>query len=574
MILCNMNTGGEFLMRYRWLHLSDLHSISSGIKTRVMRESLVAEIQEINKQHKFDFIIITGDVSDKNTGYQDAQSLIKRIIDTTSVPLDRVFMVPGNHDLNRGIPDGREEIIREAWEVELLDENERVYYDKLIVAQNEFFDTYEKILGRKYPKDKIHFVDRLDDNIAIFHLNTAWMCFDSENESGKLHVGLNSLYECFSDPILTTKPIKIAIGHHRISDFNKYVESHLKSLFKTMDIDLYLGGHCHEAVVVFDPTINTEFCSCRQGRAEDKDYPAGFIVGEINTETDQSHFQFYNWEVGFAKWTYDYRVTPAKHGKYYLHGEKFTKTPEVSRSIIVDLKLYGVSLDYDSIMKAFNIENSAIYGSSIQNIRPKSTEEWNACLKDVINIYESIIKNSNNAVHIFPIAAIPLLVAFGYLLQNDNPNINIYQYFENKDKWVYNEQDDNIIIVSNSKVNGTKILAVSVSVSAPIDIEDIESALNVEFDLLSVGVDNPRLSYLNYYADVQRIKKTLKIELDRIYYNYKEIHLFLAAPAGVCIEVGRIIRENMYPSTFVYNYQRVPEGNQYTRIFDLKAIGI
>ena len=339
-----------------------------------------------------------------------------------------------------------------------------------------------------------------------------------------------------------------------------------------MDIDLYLGGHCHEAVVVFDPTINTEFCSCRQGRAEDKDYPAGFIVGEINTETDQSHFQFYNWEVSFAKWTYDYRVTPAKHGKYYLHGEKFTKTPEASRSIIVDLKLYGVSLDYDSVMKAFNIESSAIYRSSIQNIRPKSTEEWNACLKDVVNIYESIIKKSNNAVHIFPIAAIPLLVAFGYLLQNDNPNINIYQYFENEDKWVYNEQDDNINIVSNSKVNGSKILAVSVSVSAPIDIEDIESALNVEFDLLSVGVDNPRLSYLNYYADVQRLKKTLKIELDKIYYNYNEIHLFLAAPAGVCIEVGRIIRENMYPSTFVYNYQRVPEGNQYTRIYDLKAI--
>lgn len=104
----------------------------------------------------------------------------------------------------------------------------------------------------------------------------------------------------------------------------------------------------------------------------------------------------------------------------------------------------------------------------------KTPEEWNACLNEVINIYESIIKNLNSAVHIFQIVAIPLLVSFGYLLQNNNPNISIYQYFKNEDKWVYNEQDDNIKIVLDSKANGSKILAVLVSISAPIDIIDIE----------------------------------------------------------------------------------------------------
>ncbi len=559
-------------MQYRWLHLSDLHSISSGIKTAVMRESLIEELKDISRQNRFDFVVITGDISDKNTGYNEAQTLIKRIIEAINVPLQKVFIIPGNHDLNRSVPAEREEIIKKAWEIELLDAEEGRYYSDLNTAQNDFFDTYENILGRKYPKEKIHFTECLDDNISIIHLNTSWMCYDSENESGRLHIGLNSLFDCLSDPILKTKPIKIAIGHHRLSDFNRFVESHLKSLFKTMDIDLYLGGHCHDATVIFDPSINTEFCSCRQGRAEDKNYPAGFIVGEINTETDQSHFQFYNWEVSLAKWTYDYTVNPAKHGKYYLRGEKFTKIPEMNRNIIVDFKLYGIPLDYDIIMKTFNIENSAVYRSSIQNVRPKSTEEWSACLNDVINIYDSIIKNSNKVVHIFPIAAIPLLVAFGYLLQNDNPNINIYQYFENDDKWVYIEQDDNIEIVSDFKSNGSKLLAVAVNVSANVDTRDIESALNVDFDLLSIGVDNPRLSYLNYYADVQRFKKKIKNELDRIYYNYDEIHLFMAAPAGVCIEVGRIIRENMYPSTFVYNFQRVAEGNQYSRTFDLKKI--
>ena len=193
-------------------------------------------------------------------------------------------------------------------------------------------------------------------------------------------------------------------------------------------------------------------------------------------------------------------------------------------------------------------------------------------MNDIKNIYESIIKNSSKAIHIFPIASIPLLVAFGYLVQNDNPNVKIYQYFENENKWVYNEHDDNIATVSNLKVNGSKILAAALNVSAVVDTHDIESVMNEDFDLLTVGVDNPRLSYLNYYADVQRIKAKLKTELDRLYSNYDEIHLFLAAPAGLCIEVGRIIRENMYPSTFIYNYERIAQETRYSRIFDLKAI--
>ena len=61
-------------MQYRWLHLSDLHSISSGIKTAVMRESLIDELKYISRQSRFDSVVITGDISYKNTGYNEAQT--------------------------------------------------------------------------------------------------------------------------------------------------------------------------------------------------------------------------------------------------------------------------------------------------------------------------------------------------------------------------------------------------------------------------------------------------------------------------------------------------------------------
>jgi UDP-2,3-diacylglucosamine pyrophosphatase LpxH len=558
-------------MRYRWLHVSDLHSICSGIRTAIMRDALIDELKFLNQQIKFNFLLITGDISDKNQGYGDAKILIHKIIDAIGLQIEKVFIIPGNHDVDRNIPHERNQLVKEVWEIDLLEDQEDRLLKALLPGQNNFLEAYEEILGRKYPVDQVHFSQELDDNISIVHFNTSWMCYDSENESGKLHIGLKNAYSCLNDEKLRSKSIKIAIGHHRISDFNKIVEGHLKSLFKSMDIDLYLGGHCHSSTVVYDPTINTEFCSCRQARAEDKDYPAGFIVGDINTEADQSNFQFYNWDSVLAKWTYDYSVNPAKHGKYYLRGEKFTKEIEVNRNIIVDLKLFGIPLNYESIMETFRIHNSAIYRSSVRDIRPKSNVEWKSCLRELRNIYEAIIKDSNQSIHIFPIASIPLLVAFGYFIQNDNQSIKIYQYYENESRWVLDENDDGIVINTNIKTNGSKKLAVALNVSGLVEIKDIETVLDNDFDLLSIGVDNPRLSLLNYRADVLRAKSVLKSELDSLHNKYDEIHLFLAAPAGLCIEVGRIIRENMYPNTYIYNYERSSK-TRYKKVFNLKQI--
>ncbi len=558
-------------MKYKWLHISDLHSICSGIRTIIMRDSLLDEIEYLNKQNQFSFLLITGDISDKNQGYNDAKIFIHKIIEVIGLSTNRVFIVPGNHDLDRKIPNDREKIIKECWDVDILDDKEDTLIKTLMTGQDDFFKAYEEILGRQYPTDKIHFHQNLDENVSIIHLNTSWMCFDSENESGKLHIGLKTAYKCLKNEQLTSTPIKIAIGHHKISDFNTTVESHIKRIFKTMDIDLYLGGHCHYSSVVYDPTINTEFCSCRQARAEDKNYQAGFIVGEINTQTDQSNFQFYSWDNTLATWTYDYTVNPAKHGKYYLRGEKFTKEPEVNRNIIVDLKLFDIPLDYELIMDRFSIQNSAIYKSSLRNIRPKSIEQWNSCLKDIRNIYDTIVKDSNKCIHIFPIALIPILVSFGYLIQNNNPNIKIYQYFENEEKWVFDEHNDDIPINNNLVVNGSKKLALALSISGEVNKNDIDDVLSNDYDLLSIGINNPRPSILNYRADVLRAKTITKTALDKLNNNYDEIHLFLAAPAGLCIEIGRIIREHMYPDTYIYNYGRTSDI-KYSKIFNLKQI--
>ena len=103
-------------MKYRWLHLSDLHSYCDGIKTKVMRDALIDEVEELNNEEKFDFIIITGDISDKDTGYDLAEEFILELIYRIDINKQNVFIIPGNHDLSRNIPDNRGSIVKELWD--------------------------------------------------------------------------------------------------------------------------------------------------------------------------------------------------------------------------------------------------------------------------------------------------------------------------------------------------------------------------------------------------------------------------------------------------------------------------
>ncbi|MDB8803647.1 SAVED domain-containing protein [Romboutsia sp. 1001216sp1] len=558
-------------MKYRWLHLSDLHSYCTGIKTKIMRDDLIKEIEELDKEDKFDFIIITGDISDKNKGYDLAEEFISELIYRIGIHKNRVFIVPGNHDVNRDIPSNREDIVKTLWDGNIVDQvEENINISTLIDAQDNFFTTYKNILGREYPKDKVHFIEKVDEDINIIHLNTSWMCYDSKIEDGKICIGLNSVYNSLKD--INREAFNIAIGHHRLDDLNLQERNNLKSIFRTSGIDMYLGGHCHKAIVEHDRSVDMELCFCKQARAEADEYPAGFVVGNIDVNNNQSYYMFFNWSTKFAKWMYDYSVESAKHGKYYLRGEKYNKEKSKKVDTIIDFKLMGVPLDYEDIKNRYNLKNTSDYKFGHKNISPKSNDEWDKYLKELKTFYNSIISDiKDDNIHIFPIAQIPLLVALGYLMQNDSPNIKIYQYSENDMKWVFDERDDNIPMEESFINEDNNILAVAIEVSSEIKKEDISQVMKTNYDLLSFKVDNPRLGYLNYRNDVVKMKNMVKNKLDGIYGKYKEIHLFIAAPAGLCIEIGRVIRESMYPDTYIYNYNKNDEVH-YTQICNLKKL--
>ena len=107
-----------------------------------MRADLISEIKYISMCSPFAFVLITGDISDKNQGYEEAKKLILEIIDAAGVTLNKVFIVPGNHDVDRNIPEAREKKAREYWDIEFLDKEEEVAISELRDGQKLFVEIY------------------------------------------------------------------------------------------------------------------------------------------------------------------------------------------------------------------------------------------------------------------------------------------------------------------------------------------------------------------------------------------------------------------------------------------------
>lgn len=101
------------------LHLSDIHFKSpecldqrmdpdSSIRTRMMRD-LVAQVQKLGN---VGVILIGGDVAFKAAPdeYRTARDWIHQLCEISGCPKERVFVVPGNHDVDRSIIKGSVQI--------------------------------------------------------------------------------------------------------------------------------------------------------------------------------------------------------------------------------------------------------------------------------------------------------------------------------------------------------------------------------------------------------------------------------------------------------------------------------
>lgn len=308
-----MSAGKELV----WLHLSDIHfhPKTSWRDSRV-RQELLEFLQEgfsdgsLSRPH---LVFCTGDIAFGETSgaplkqqYGDAASFFDELLKCCELPRERLFMVPGNHDVNRS------EILRDqqARLVEMA-KTPREH----VAAINQRFDSsskdhrlamerlqeYGQFVQSYRPElhwEDYHLYARQLEvegwKVGVAGFNSAWSCAGPEDDR---HVWLAGQWQ-FNHMAngLRGADLKIGLIHHPFDWLNE-AEHHEAEQRASKDLHFLLHGHTHAAWV--RPTDN---CVQVAAGATGADTPDQFGINltQLNPVTGECCTHLYSYQQGWV----------------------------------------------------------------------------------------------------------------------------------------------------------------------------------------------------------------------------------------------------------------------------------
>ena len=179
----------------------------------------------ITTEAPLDFVVATGDLafSGKESEYELVAQFLGDLIVVTGLNSDRVFCVPGNHDVQRErskmcFKGARSEVRNEGDVYRLLaDDDER---DQLLRRQAEYRAFEAAWAGdqdREYTQDGLGYVSRveIDDlRIAIMGLNSAWLSEGGAGDDGKLLIGESQVKSAIDIARAYAPHVVLGLQHH------------------------------------------------------------------------------------------------------------------------------------------------------------------------------------------------------------------------------------------------------------------------------------------------------------------------------------------------------------------------
>ena len=260
-----------------WLHLSDLHLCGprTGWDADRILQSLLQDLQRMETDHGLapDLLLVTGDLAFGHFGegdlslqsqFDDAALFLQEVQAAFSAPIPtkRVFLVPGNHDLDRCR-------VRESqtdWLDNLTNKPDPAKFvnEMLRDASGEWsglverLAVYKQFLQEHYPhllQDEkrlcyAHTLDIHGHRLGIAGLNSAWSC-GRDKEKGKLWLGGQWQFNTLSGK-LKNADLKLALAHHPL---DWLVEQETPNLNPQLEqaFHFFLHGHEHFSWVAETP---------------------------------------------------------------------------------------------------------------------------------------------------------------------------------------------------------------------------------------------------------------------------------------------------------------------------------
>ncbi|HEX8694240.1 MAG TPA: metallophosphoesterase [Longimicrobium sp.] len=254
---------------FSWIHLSDIHfgHGNTGYKynQRIVLEFMKRDIVDLVENRTVPAphaIIVTGDIAFSGAAVQDweyarAAEWLQGIAGEVDVRADRVFVIPGNHDVQLNADaDGNVSRLRsELWEGADISAALSTPADRELLARR--VANYQAFAREFAPAnteagiqgDGLYWRYRLPVNdqfsILLVGMNTALLCTGKAGDHDRRHlqVGNQQFAELFLDGV-EEDDFVIALSHHPF-DWLKDGED-LRALLPRVS-HLYLSGHEHKA---------------------------------------------------------------------------------------------------------------------------------------------------------------------------------------------------------------------------------------------------------------------------------------------------------------------------------------
>lgn len=294
----------------RWLHISDLHLGSEGAETNLMRDELQPYLKGMGQ--KWDYVFCTGDIRTANADpkdfTEDMAAYLKGVCNTVSVPMERLFIVPGNHDVDRDIA-GRDDAIKR-----MMFAGKGYYFQGDGIIKQEDMDAimsgetdFKAFLGKIYDEDRLkkygnpkapHFnIETVHFN--ILHVDTT-VSYTKDQERNDLIVGTKLFYDAVRT--LNKEKPTILLSHYPYIALHQGEKRVLSTMLQRNEVRLWLAGHEHDKIL--QPVQYIYSVQAGELRKEPV-VMATFLVGEYDEEAGKCNITAHSWfSEGWGQYPY------------------------------------------------------------------------------------------------------------------------------------------------------------------------------------------------------------------------------------------------------------------------------
>jgi len=248
------------------IHISDFHFCKKNdYETEIIIENLIKDVSNLREKYALNpnMLILSGDIahSGKEEDYKIALKHINNLIKELGIPIKKVFIVPGNHDVNRDdLRLSKLDISNEAKVNEFLqkeDERKEVFkkLDNFYGFVRNFYSDYD------YYQNKYYFTSKIKTaycNLGIVCLNSSWYSGETKYEKDifdddkKLLVGEHQIRSAYKD--VDDSDVIITIMHHPLSQLKDFDESIVHSYVMEKSDFLFHGhDHSNSSMKLVDP---------------------------------------------------------------------------------------------------------------------------------------------------------------------------------------------------------------------------------------------------------------------------------------------------------------------------------